>query len=250
MPKQIGTHRVVGTTGNMTYSKTKDGYLAREKTVVNTGRIKTSESYQRVRENNAHFGEAAKGARLIRNAYSDLIKTAADGRMTSRLITGLLQVVNSDATSNRGERKVHKGNVQLVQGFEFNKSTQLPSTLQMPYTVEPDRANGLFTVNLAPFIPEEAVTWPLGATHFRITAAAAELDFENHRMVSDTQMSAAISLNDASATVALSPKVTAQSDFPLFLVLGIRFFMQEHAKLYPLAKGLNALAIVHVDVKP
>ena len=26
MPKQIGTHRVLGTTGNMTYTKTQDGF--------------------------------------------------------------------------------------------------------------------------------------------------------------------------------------------------------------------------------
>jgi hypothetical protein len=248
MPKQIGTHRVLGTTGNMTYSKTQDGFQAREKTVVNIDKFKKSDSYARVRENNAHFTEAGKASKVIRNAFIGLIKCSADGRVTSRLVTKLLQVVNSDATSNRGERKVQKGNMQLMHNFEFNKTANLISTMHAPYTITFDRSTGLYTVSIPSFDPLESLSTTSGATHFRLVAAAAETDFENQKWVSDTKVSVDIPLTDAATPeVTLSPKVTAGSQLPQFLVLGIRFFFEEHGKLYPVAKEFNALAIVQVS---
>ena len=249
MPKQIGVHRIVGTTGKMTYSKTRDGFQAREKTVVNVDKMKKSPSYARVLENNAHFAEAGKASKLFRSAFIGLVKTCADSRLTSRVTTRMLQVVNSDATSERGKRKVTKGDMQLLKDLELNVGLSFTNALHTPYTVAFDRATGLYTVTINRSEQGFDASLTTGATHFRILAAVAELDFDNQTKISDLKASEDFEGSILSSeSITLSPKVTPASTLPQILVLGVQFFMQEHGKSYFLPKDFNAAAIVQVNM--
>lgn len=249
MAKQKGIFKVEGTIGDVTFYKSKDGYLVREKGGVSAQRIATDPAFERTRENQAEFAHAGKAGKLLRAAFRPLLQQSRDGRMVSRLHQEMMRVVKADATSDRGKRNVLDGELALLQGFEFNEGGKLGQTLFAPYTTTINRTTGALAITLPSFVPINAVSVPAEASHFQIVAGGGALDFEGAAYSTDSKESAMLAL-DSSATTALTLDfiVPANSPNPLFLLLGIRFYQAVNGSNYPLKNGaLNALALVKVD---
>jgi len=249
MAKLKGPLKIKGTIGDITFSKTEDGYIAKEKTSIDGKRIASDPAFQRTRENNAEFGRAGKAGKVLRNAIRTLLQNAKDKRVTSRLTTEMMRVVKADTTSPRGLRNVIDGEAELLQGFDFNINAKLATSIYAPYTTVIDRVAGTLTVAVPAFIPAERIAAPAGTTHFNIVSMGAEVDFENETFITDSKESGILPW-DASATAAinLANAVTANSTHPLFLLLGIQFFQQVNGTNYPLKNGtFNALSIVKVS---
>lgn len=68
MAQQKGIIPLKGTIGNINFYKSKDGYLAREKTSVNAERIANDPAFVRTRENGAEFGRAGRAGKVLRTA--------------------------------------------------------------------------------------------------------------------------------------------------------------------------------------
>lgn len=249
MAKQKGIIKLEGTIGDITFVKTKDGYIAKEKTGLNGDRIATDPAFQRTRENGAEFGRAGKAGKMIRTAFRPLLQNAADSNMTARLTRELMKVIQADATSIRGERNVIDGEAELLQGFDFNEQGKLATTFFAPFTATIDRVTGALTADIPSFVPNVMIGYPAGATHFKITAAGASIDFEGQSFEQKISESAVLPL-DGTATAALDlvNNLTANSTHPLFLVLGIEFYQEVNGSRYPLKNGaFNALQIVKVE---
>lgn len=249
MAQQKGIIKLDGTIGGITFYKSKDGYLAREKGGVSADKIANDPAFQRTRENGAEFGRAGKAGKILRTSLRALLQNASDSRMVSRLTKEMLKVVQADAVNPRGERNVIDGEAELLQGFEFNIYGKLGTTLYAPFTAAIDRVTGALTVDIPAFVPIHMLAAPGGSTHYKIISAGVEIDFENETYVVD-ENSSAIAPWDATATAALNlaNTVTAASTHPLFLVLGIEFYQEVNGQMYPLKNGAyNALAIVQVS---
>ncbi|MBO9565368.1 MAG: hypothetical protein J7621_21505 [Niastella sp.] len=249
MPKQKGTHRLLGTTGDMTYQKTQDGYTAREKTHINGDKIRTSDAYARTRENMAEFGRSGKASKLLRAALSKLIKNGADTRMTSRLTGTFSRIIKTDPVNDRGQRVVTEGNILLLEAFDFNINAALITTFATPVSSTINRTTGVCTVNISAVILSEIVTAPEGTTHLRIVTGAAELDFEREHYISAFSASSDLPVSNVETpALTLTAQVTAQSQLPLFLVMGVQFIQVVNGKVYPLKNGaFNPLTIVKID---
>lgn len=238
-----------GTIGNITFYKSKAGYLAREKGGVDASRIATDPAFERTRENGAEFGRAGKAGKLLRTAFRALLMNAGDSYMAGRLTKQFVKVIQADATSTRGKRNVIDGETELLQGIEFNINGRLPGTLYAPFTTTIDRVTGQLSVNVPPFIPINMIAVPTGATHCKLTAAGAEIDFEAETFVNDTTGTGDIAL-DAETTVANTLELTlpANSTKPLFLVFGIEFYQEVNGSMYLLKTGaFNAIQLVKVS---
>jgi hypothetical protein len=249
MAKQKGIIKLEGTIGDITFVKTKDGYIAKEKTGLNGDRIATDPAFQRTRENGAEFGRAGKAGKMIRTAFRSLLQNAADSNMTARLTKELIKVIQADATSVRGERNVIDGEAKLLQGFDFNEQGKLATTFFAPFTTTIDRVVGSLTTTIPSFVPNVMIGYPSGATHFKITAAGAAIDFEGQGFEQKLSESAVMPI-DGTATAALNlvNNLTANSTHPLFLILGIEFYQEVNGNQYPLKNGaFNALQIVKVQ---
>jgi hypothetical protein len=252
MAKQTGIIPLKGTIGNITFYKSKDGTLARAKGGIDASRMATDPAFVRTRENGSEFGRAGKAGKLLRTAFRTLLSNIGDSLVTSRLATRMLKVIQTDATNVRGQRNVLDGEVELLNGFEFNANGQLGSTLYAPFTAGIDRAAGTLKVDIPAFVPVNLLASPSGATHFQITVAGAEIDFEAATIVSATAASAEIAI-DATPTgvMNLSVNVTANSTKPLFLAMGIEFFQKVNGASYSLKNGAyNALALVAISGMP
>ena len=249
MARQKGIIKLKGTIGDITFYKTQDGHLAREKGGIDASRIKSDPAFQRTRENGFEFGRAGKAGKTLRTALRELLINSADGRMVSRLTQRMVKVIQADLVNERGLRNVIDGEAVLLLGFEFNIRGKLGTSLYAPYVGAIDRATGNITVDLASFIPVNMISAPSGTTHYKIVSAGAEIDFEAEIFVV-TKSETAILPWDAVATAAVNHinNVTPASTKPLFLALGIEFFQQVNGQMYSLKNGaFNPLALVAVD---
>lgn len=249
MARQKGIIKLDGTIGGVTFYKTKDGYLAKEKSGVSADRIANDPAFQRTRENGAEFGRAGKAGKILRNSIRGLLQNVSDARMVSRLTQEMVKVIQEDATNARGLRNVIDGEAELLQGFDFNINGKLGTTIYAPFTAVIDRVAGTLTANLPAFVPLNMIAAPGGTTHFRIISAGAEIDFENEVFVMDAQSTAILPWDAvATAVINLANAVTAASVHPLFLALGIEFYQQVNGQMYSLKNGAyNALQLVKVE---
>ncbi|RTY99441.1 hypothetical protein EKM02_10115 [Flavobacterium sp. RSP49] len=249
MARQKGIIKLKGTIGDITFYKTKDGHLAREKGGIDANRIKNDPAFQRTRENGSEFGRAGKAGKILRTALRALLLNTADGRMVSRLTQKMIKVIQADMVSERGLRNVIDGEAELLAGFEFNIRGKLGTSLFAPFVGAIDRVTGEITVDLDSFVPENLIAAPSGTTHFKIISAGAEIDFETEIFV-EAHSETAILPWDAVATVAISQlnTVTPASTKPLFLALGVEFYQEVNGQMYPLKNGsYNPLALVQVS---
>ena len=169
--------------------------------------------------------------------------------MVSRLTAEMVKVIQEDITNPRGQRNVIDGEAELLEGFEFNISGKLGTTIYAPFTATIDRVAGTLTANIPTFVPINMIAAPGGSTHFKIVSIGAEIDFENETFVMDAQATAVLPWDTtATAVINLVNTVTANSTHPLFLALGIEFYQEVNGQMYPLKNGsYNPLALVKVS---
>ena len=249
MARQKGIIKLKGTLGDITFYKSTDGYLAREKGGVEASRIASDPAFQRTRENGAEFGRAGKAGKLLRTALNGLLINSRDNKMVGRLTREMVKVIQADLVDERGLRNVIDGEAELLTGFEFNIRGKLGTTLYAPFSSTIDRATGDVSIVLEPFVPVNMVAAPSGATHFKIVSGAAEIDFEAETYVVQTSETTILPW-DATATTAITQtnQVTAGSTKPLFLAMGVVFYQEVNAQMYPLKNGaFNPMSLIEVS---
>lgn len=250
MARQKSIVKLDGTLGGITFYKSKKGYLAREKGGVSAERIRNDPAFQRTRENNAEFGRAGKAGKVLRNSIRQLLQNINDSRMVSRLTKKMVEVIKLDAVNPRGQRNVIDGEAELLMNFDFNANGKLGNTVYAPWNKTLDRPTGEAGVNFDPFIPARMAAAPGGTTHFKLTAAAMEIDFEAETYVAPIGETTILSWdNTLTAAIDIPLELPESSTHPLFLALGIEFFQEVNGEHYSLKNGtFNALKIIDVIV--
>lgn len=178
MARQKGIIKLKGKIGDISFYKTQDGHLAREKGGVDGERILNDPAFIRTRENGAEFGSSANAGKILRDAIRPMLLTASDNRVVSRLTKLMTEIKNLDITSARGARNVGVAIAvpaakALLKGFNFNNRAILGSILFNPYSVA--TATGIITIN--GLVPINEVAFPPGATHMTVKGAWVRLNF-------------------------------------------------------------------------
>lgn len=252
MPRQKGIIKLAGTMGDITFYRSKDGYMAREKGGISPERMRTDPAFERTRENMAEFGRAGKAAKVLKNAVSTLLKSSSDRSMRNRLTSEMVKVIHLDTVNPRGLRNVIDGEAELLQGFEFNLGSPLETSFKAPVEVTLDRGTGDANISIAPFIPQDAVVAQQGTTHFKLVSAGIDINFEAEQAVAALSETAMLPLtNAATLAIALENALPPASVNPLFLLFGISFYQEVNGFFYPLKNGaFNALRIIRVSGTP
>jgi hypothetical protein len=250
MAKQTGIIKLKGTIGGISFYKTSDGHLAREKGGVDANRIANDPAFQRTRENGSEFGRAGKGGKVLRNAIRVLLQNAKDKRVVSRLTKDLVAVVKTDTTNDRVLRTIQDGDLNLLEGFEFNLNGKLGATLFAAFTKAFDRVSGDATLNIAAFSPTVRIAAPTGTTHFKVVMGASELDFVNETSTFENDETTILPYSAAdTAPIALTASLTTNSTLPVVQILGIEFYQEVNGQMYVLKNGAyNALSVVTIDI--
>lgn len=249
MARQKGIIKLKGTIGDITFYKTQDGSLAREKGGIDADRIKNDPAFVRTRENGAEFGSSANSGKVLRDAIRPMLMSASDNRVVSRLTKIMTDIKNADTISVRGQRSVGAGIVNpnakaLLKGFNFNLRAILGAVLFKPYAV--NVATGVITI--PGLVPINDIAFPSGATHMTLKGAWAKIDFAS----GVTQVELTNPLNvpiDANPNnVLLTPSGVPGGLGTDLHLLQIEFFQEVNGVQYSLKNGAyNALAIIEVQ---
>jgi len=248
MAQQKSILKLQGTIGGITFYKSQDGYLAREKGGVDASRIANDPGFARTRENGAEFGNAASAGKLLRDAVRVLGKDASDGRVTARLTQVMTQIKNMDEANARGERSAAEGMTKaeaklLLKGFNFNVNSVLGAVLYSPYQV--NIATG--EISIASINPQNNISIPSGATHIIFKSGYASVDFstgDSEIAVSDPIRMA---INAAAQPLSIKPAAIPVLAGIKFILLSIDFIQSVNNVDYSLNNNAyNVLAIVEV----
>lgn len=249
MATQCSFIKLNGTIGDVTFIKTGNIYLARQKSSLTAERIATDNAFERTRENNAEFGRAGKAGKLLRTAFGHLLYMAKDGSTVSRLVKLMMMVIKSDVYSMRGWRKIEQGNTGLLQGFSFNRYALLNWVLTANFVSSINRFEGIFSVNLPMIYPLSDLISPKEATHFKVVSAGGAINFANNTFKTSYTSSEFISLNQNNAvSIELMTSIAPDLINPCFLLLGIQFYQEINGIPFILKNSVfNALEIINVD---
>ncbi|MDB4335201.1 hypothetical protein OAA06_02445 [bacterium] len=233
--------------GDLSFYKSGGQYLARTKGGVDTDRIKNDPAFVRTRENGSEFGKASK---LLRTVLMEPILKASDKKVSNRLTTQLLKVIQTDATNVREERTVIGGDLNLLKGFEFNMNASLESVVRAPYTVGFDRTTGEVAVSIVFNNPSEELLPIEGATHAKFTVGIAAVNFESKEYEGEVVPSAEMLISDITAsTIDLTASISANNTQPVFVVLGVEYYQLVNGSLYLIMnKESIALLMVEIDI--
>lgn len=246
MARQTGLIKIKGTLDNVNFYKSKDGDLARMKTSVDGTRIANDPAFERTRENNQEFGNAAQAGKLMRDALRPIALNASDGRIVSRLTQLMAQIKNMDVDSARGQRTVSSGLVDpnavlMLKGLEFNKQALMSSVLYKPYAV--DTTTGEITIT--GLNPVTDVVIPQGATHLEFSGAFATVDFQTGATEMISTGVQTLQINSDLTDVSIIPDGVPTGPGVKLYLLKLSFYQQVNGVMYPLKNGAyNALRVI------
>ena len=248
MAKQKGIIKLTGKIGDLSFYKSKDGYLAREKGGVDGERIKNDPAFVRTRENGSEFGLAAKAGKLLRDTFRPMMMRAADNRVTSRLTRMMSQIRKLDTTSDRGQRSVavaisNQPAKDMLKGFNFNIRSMLNTILYRPISLDP--ATG--EIEIVDLNPLNHIAAPPNATHVSFTAAWANVNFNDGTNELSLSTATNLPLNGTQSTVTVTPVGAPTGSGTDVYILLVEFFQEVNGTQYSLNNGgYNAMNIVEV----
>lgn len=247
MARQTGLLGIKGTVGGMTFDKNG---VVRKAAQSNKAHFDGADSMARTRENAVEFGRAATAGKLLRQALRKQIQGTGDKVMISRLTRTMRTIESLDTVNPRGLRRVLKAHANLLVGFNFNTEAPLSTVFFAGFTVVVS-AVGVVTLTLPTILPFSDLAAPTGATHYSLEMGLVVLDFDANisRVLVPTGIPAPAPINGQvvanialTATLGAAPTATEV----VVVVLGVNFFQQINAQLYPLNNGAtNPLGVVY-----
>lgn len=246
MAKQTSIITLNGTVGGLSFYKTKDGHMAREKGGVSKERIMNDPKYARTRENLKEFTENTRTVKLVQDTIRPAIIRISDPRLYQRMVRQMMKVLRTDPVNGRGQRVVAEGDWNLLQGFELNSNAILSGTLRTVFTVTNSPTD--WNCAVPAFIPSDYLVIPQGASHFRLMAAGASFDFVTGTKSFVLETGADNPIETLTAPITLTiPKAGLAEPNKVF-IFGIEFLQIVNGQQYAMNNGAhNAAAFVTVE---
>lgn len=235
MAKQTGVLTLKGPVGRLSFYKTKDGYLAREKGGIEKSRIMNDPRFARTRENIREFTDNATSAKVLRDALRPVISKIGDKRLNLRITKVMMQVLKSDEQSVRGDRRVKLGNWDLIRDMEMNAASSLSSTIFFELQITDSPSS--WQVQLPAFVPGDMIALPNGATHYRISATGVGVDFDLGTRTVVGVTTGSLSVLDATVVQSLSIDKTQLTGTHFVYLLTIEFIQLVNGVEYAINNG-------------
>jgi len=223
--------------------------MAKKKTaIVNRRRVLTDPVFEMTRQNNAEFARACTANRLLRHAFRLAMPNKADRYVSGRLTKTMFNILQSDSVNGRGERRVTKGVLGILEGFNFNRDTSLQNVLRGPYSIMINHDVTLATISFPSFMAKAMVETTSNANACMLTGIAASLNLEEETWPVDPVQTDILDIfRHPRETLQLQlPVHEHKSTHAIIIALGIEFFHEAGGRFQPVDKKHNALAVVKV----
>jgi hypothetical protein len=247
--KQYGTHSLSGTLGDVTYSQTKAGFRAKQRTRVNMTERMTGAKFQAWRDHTSEFGLVLKEAKILRNAFMDLNWNVDNKSLVQQTVQIMNKIRKTDAVNERGQRRPSTGDLSLLKDFDFSGISNVNQIIKGGFTTTFDRSTGVALVTIKEMVPKELLSAPATASHFMLTLAVASVNFEtgevNKRMISTPKL--LIDGNTLPETVLTETHPAIGTD-PVIIVLKMEYYSHVNGKFLSIMGNADiSSTIIHVD---
>lgn len=233
--KQFGTHRLSGTVGDVTYSHTKKGFKARQRTPVSMSERMSAQNFQAWRDHTTEFGNVTKEARILRSAFTELNWNITNKSLLQQAVKQMNVIRKTDTISPRGQRLASNGDLSLLIGFDFTGNGSIDHALSGGFSSSFDRVTGVGSVTIGEMIPKQRLGAPPNATHFLLSLGLSSINFQTEEIVKKLATTAKLPLNeDPLAAIILSETVEANSTDPVFIALKLEYFTELNGHFYPI----------------
>src|ERR1035437_6184530 len=129
-----------------------------------------------------------------------------------------------DKVSQFGERSITTENLEQLKGFEFNRAAPLRKLVHFDYEASIDAETGMMRVFVKPFVPNDVITAPNEATHFRLVAGGVCMSLSKYEFDRSFRESNlwAVDTTDAIG-IELILNLPLKVEGPMMLFFGIQF---------------------------
>jgi hypothetical protein len=245
MAKQTSIITLNGTVGGLSFYKTKDGHIAREKGGVSKDRIMNDPKYARTRENLKEFTENIRTVKLVQDTIRPAIIRIADPKLYQRMVRQMMKVLRTDPVNGRGQRVVAEGDWNLLQGFELNANAILSGTLRTEFSVTDSPAE--WSCSVPAFLPADYLVIPQGASHFRSMAAGASFDLTTGNRNFILESGTELPVGQLTGPITLTIPKAGLPDPNKVFIFGIEFLQIVNGQQYAMNNGAhNAAAFLTV----
>jgi len=147
--------------------------------------------------------------------------------------------MSNDTANPPGQRRVLTKGIKALEDYELDIECPLSEHLDIPYQISIDRKIEIF---FPAFIPAVQITTPPNATHCRLIAVTASLDFSYYTSVIKSDESSLIPLTHSMVhPFTLKMELPQPSHHPVFLVLGLAYCNENRYSTH-----CQAVKIIHI----
>jgi len=250
MAKQKGIMPFTGSLGEVTGRKVNGEFIIQTKSSLTGDRVKNDPRFAGSMKTANEFGLSNTGLKLLRRTFKAALVDCCDPQMHHRLKRRLRKMLNGDTISTKGERNLLCGDIEILNGFWWNKNLSISDAIAANYEVSVDRKSGIVTFHIPSFVPKDELRGMVNATHFRIIASAAEMNWKEDGPLAKLYKTDYMRFNNV-PTNALDCMIALSegSTLPIISCLSIVWY-QEIAGEKEALKDLsfNTAGIVDVDV--
>ncbi len=241
--------KIEGTLDELTFYKTQDGNLVRQKGGISAERIASDPAFARTRENGREFGNAASAGKLLRQAFREPINVASDNRLTSRLTKVFRQLLTYDGASVRGDRNVamamqNEFAQKALKGFHFNDMAPIEKVLaKVPVC---DATTG--KVLLDNLNPSKDLYWPDGANVCEISVHWACIDFADGSYFTGASQVESVKVLSAVNSYSFTPSVQISGSGILCIGMLLDFYQVMNGTNYSIQSNTyNSFSLLDVS---
>lgn len=224
MPKQLGPIKFRGALDDVCGRLTEDGPILQRKTGPTRKQVLKHKSFINTRRNAREFGGAVAASTLLRRVLGYTVKAVKHSKLVSYMNKQLHEVVMSDTQSGWGERCVNKGDLQLLEGFDYNQQLGLDVALPVALSHKVDTVTGQVQLSVPGCLVRHKRVFPKEATHFRIVSCAGAVNFDRKRCSFHIADSELLPLGKKMATLQLEHQLAGKPGEVMLHTAGIVFY--------------------------
>jgi hypothetical protein len=244
MAKLIGPFKFRGKLDDVCGRQTEDGIILQATPGPRREQVLSHPRFKNTRRNAQEFGGAIAASTLLRRVLGYMVCTVKHAKLVSHMNKKLHAVALSDTQSGWGDRHVNKGNIHLLEGFDYNPELGLDMALPVKPAHTMDAATGRVQLTVPGGLVRRKRVFPKAATHFRMVSCAGTVNFDKNKYSFDIAESELLPLGKVMEALQLEHQQTARPGEVMLHTAGMVFYEVTDGKAHLLRGG--ALQIVEV----
>jgi len=233
--------------------KTKE----KKKPGVSGERFRKSPAFKNSRRAASEFGRASQCAVLIRRELAQLLELPRENELHLKLSQCIGRLSRKKQLPGEASAGLNDWPWEQMEDFQFNEEASLGNLAYGKPAVSFTRATGEINITWPRFELKSKFDKYKSATHGRIIAGAAAIDFDKKKAVSDYTATDHLPIirpvedDRPEVVVNLSLKLPTPVLHPLFIVLGFTCYKLDSNQFYKLDnRRYKALALISVQPAP